>query len=104
MSRSSLDIPGGSVKTGGGEILVRTKGQKYRGPEFEKIIVRTRNDGTRVRLGDIATVHDAFEDVVSRYRALGMDECVLVYPLNDAQLPVFQQIARDVIPEYQKGG
>lgn len=61
--RSSLDIPGGSVKTSGGEILVRTKGQKYYGPEFEKIIVVTRNDGTQVRLGDIATVRDAFEDV-----------------------------------------
>ncbi len=63
VSRSSLDVPGGSIKTSGGEILVRTKGQKYRGPEFERIIVVTRNDGTEVRLGDIATVRDAFEDV-----------------------------------------
>ena len=63
VSRSSLDIPGGSVKTSGGEILVRTKGQKYHGEEFEKIIVLTRNDGTQVRLSDIATVRDAFEDV-----------------------------------------
>ena len=61
--RSSLDIPGGSVKTAGGEILVRTKGQKYHGSEFEKIVVLTKNDGTEVRLGDVATVHDAFEDV-----------------------------------------
>jgi len=60
---SSLDIPAGSVKTAGGEILVRTKGQKYYGPEFEKIIVLTRDDGTTVRLGDIATVKDDFEDV-----------------------------------------
>jgi multidrug efflux pump subunit AcrB len=60
---SSLDIPAGSVKTSGGEILVRTKGQKYYGLEFEKIIVVTRNDGTRIRLRDIATVRDAFQDV-----------------------------------------
>jgi len=60
---SSLDIPAGSVKTSGGEILVRTKGQRYYGPEFEKIIVLTRNDGTELRLGDIATVRDDFEDV-----------------------------------------
>ncbi|MHC4352378.1 MAG: efflux RND transporter permease subunit [Planctomycetota bacterium] len=60
---SSLDTPAGSVKTSGGEILVRTKGQKYYGPEFEKIVVLTRNDGTIVRLGDIATVKDDFEDV-----------------------------------------
>jgi len=60
---SSLDTPAGSVKTSGGEILVRTKGQKYYGPEFEKIIVLTKNDGTAVRLNDIATVKDDFEDV-----------------------------------------
>jgi len=60
---SSLDTPAGSVKTSGGEILVRTKGQMYYGPEFERIIVVTRNDGTQIRLGDIAAVRDAFEDV-----------------------------------------
>jgi multidrug efflux pump subunit AcrB len=60
--QSSLDLPAGSVKTSGGEILVRTQGQKYSGPEFEKTILLTRNDGTRIRLGDIAAVKDAFED------------------------------------------
>ena len=60
---SSLDVPAGSVKTPGGEILVRTKGQKYYGPEFEKIVVLTRNDGTKIRLGDIAAVKDDFEDI-----------------------------------------
>ena len=60
---SSLDIPAGSVKTTGGEILVRTEGQKYYGPEFEKIIVISRNDGTKIRLGDIAAVRDDFEDI-----------------------------------------
>ena len=60
---SSLDTPAGSVKTAGGEILVRTKGQRYYGPEFEKIIVLTGNDGTQIRLGDIAGVKDDFEDI-----------------------------------------
>ncbi|UCF00441.1 MAG: efflux RND transporter permease subunit [Planctomycetota bacterium] len=60
---SSLDIPAGSVKTTGGEILVRTEGQKYYGPEFEKIIVLSRNDGTKIRLADIAMVKDEFEDI-----------------------------------------
>jgi multidrug efflux pump subunit AcrB len=59
---SSLDLPGGAVKTRGGEILLRTKGQLYRGVEFEDIIVVTQSDGTRVRLSDVATVIDGFED------------------------------------------
>jgi len=60
---SSLDVPAGSVKTAGGEVLVRTKGQRYYGPEFEDIVVLTKNDGTIIRLGDIASVRDEFEDV-----------------------------------------
>ena len=59
---ASLDLPGGSVKTTGGEILIRTKGQRYHGDEFEKIVIVTRNDGTKVYLSDIATVVDGFED------------------------------------------
>jgi multidrug efflux pump subunit AcrB len=60
--RSSLDLPGGSVKTAGGEILLRTKGQAYRGPEFERLVLLTRPDGTRLLLGDVATVVDGFAD------------------------------------------
>ena len=45
--RSSLGLPGGSVKTQTGEILLRTKGQAYRGPEFESITLLTKPDGTR---------------------------------------------------------
>jgi multidrug efflux pump subunit AcrB len=59
---SSLDLPGGAVKTRGGEILLRTKGQMYRGTEFEDIVVVTRSDGTRVYLSDLATVVDGFEE------------------------------------------
>ena len=60
--RSSLDLPGGAIKTGGGEILVRTKGQYYVGQEFEDIVVVTRADGTALTLGEIARVVDGFEE------------------------------------------
>ena len=60
--QSSLDMPGGSVKTRGGEILLRTKGQVYSGSEFEDIVVLTRPDGTRVTIGEVASVIDGFED------------------------------------------
>ncbi|HYC55928.1 MAG TPA: efflux RND transporter permease subunit [Candidatus Binatia bacterium] len=60
--RSSLDLPGGSIRAQGGEILLRTKGQAYVGAEFEKLVLRTRPDGTRLLLGDIATIRDAFAE------------------------------------------
>lgn len=59
----SLDLPGGSVKTRGGEILIRSEGQLYIGRQFEDIPVVTRPDGTVIHVSDVATVRDAFEDV-----------------------------------------
>ena len=58
----SLDLPGGSIKTAASEILLRTKGQAYDGYDFKNLVLRTRADGTRLYLRDVATVVDAFED------------------------------------------
>ncbi len=67
--RSSLDLPGGSVRTSGGEILLRGKGQAYLGEEFESLILLSRPDGTRILLGDVANVVDGFAetDQASRF-------------------------------------
>ncbi|MEM6646973.1 MAG: efflux RND transporter permease subunit [Bacteroidota bacterium] len=61
--RGSLDLPGGSVATDSEEILIRTKGQNYTQQDFEDIVVLSGTDGTQVRLGEIATVRDGFQDV-----------------------------------------
>ncbi|MEE3327763.1 MAG: efflux RND transporter permease subunit [Myxococcota bacterium] len=60
--RSSLDLPGGAIKTEGGEILLRAKGQAYTGDDFNEIVVLTREDGTRLMLSDVAKVVDGFEE------------------------------------------
>ena len=60
--RTSLDLPGGKVSTSGGEILLRTKGQAYLGMEFESLPLLTLRDGTRLEIGDVATVIDGFAD------------------------------------------
>ncbi len=78
---SSLDLPGGSIKTRGGEILLRTIGQAYGGGEFAEIIVLTRNDGTLVRLGEIATIVDGFEDTDLRAQFNGLPAVVVAVGL-----------------------
>ncbi len=62
ISASSLDIPAGSVQTRHGDIMLRTLGQAYVQQDFEDIVLRTWPDGTRLLLGDIATVDDGFVD------------------------------------------
>jgi multidrug efflux pump subunit AcrB len=62
IKQASIDLAGGSVKAVGGEILVRTKQKRYRGPGYEDIIVLVQNDGTALKLGDIGTVKDGFAE------------------------------------------
>jgi len=57
---SSVDLPGGTINTAGGDILLRTKGQAYDGIDFAQIVLRTFADGTRLTLADIATIDDGF--------------------------------------------
>jgi len=60
---SSIDLPGGTIKSDrGGEILLRTKGQAKRVVDFEQITLRSLPDGTQLRLGEVAKIHDGFED------------------------------------------
>ncbi len=66
---SSMDLPGGSISTAGGEISLRTKGQAYFGKQFSDIILRSYNDGTRLHLRDVVNVVDGFaeNDMASRF-------------------------------------
>ncbi len=57
---SSIDMPGGTIKSEGGDILLRTKGQVYSGKDFGALVLRTFSDGTRLTLNDIATINDGF--------------------------------------------
>jgi multidrug efflux pump subunit AcrB len=82
--RSSLDLPGGSIRTPGGEILLRTKGQAYRGDDFEDLALMTRPDGTRLLLGDVARVVDGFAETDQSARFSGEPAVgIRVYRVGD---------------------
>lgn len=59
---SSRNMSAGQIRAENGYINLRVEEQAYRGYEFEQIPVITLNDGTKVLLGDIATVNDGFEE------------------------------------------
>ena len=60
---SSIDMPGGTIKADSGDILLRTEGQVYTGQDFAALVLRTFPDGTRLTLGDIASINDGFVEV-----------------------------------------
>ncbi|MGH8547917.1 MAG: efflux RND transporter permease subunit, partial [Methylococcales bacterium] len=58
--RASLDLPGGLVKAPAGEFQLRARSTAYEREKLLDLTLRTYPDGTLLRLGDIATVSDAF--------------------------------------------
>ncbi len=69
---SSLNLPAGSIKTSEGDIQLQTRGQAYDRVDFENIPLLSKRDGTRLVLGDIATVRDGFEERDVRVRLNNM--------------------------------
>lgn len=67
----SVDLSAGNLKTAGNEVLISSKGQRYRQREFENIVVKATSDGALIRLKDIATVTDGFEESPLRTRFNG---------------------------------
>jgi len=68
IASGSVDLSAGNIRTPGGDVLVRTKGQAYSKSEFEDIVIVTQDDGTAIKLKDIGNVYDGFEEdkIISR--------------------------------------
>ncbi len=62
ISNSSLNLSAGAIRTAGGEVLIRTEGQSRTSEEFARIPVISSADGTRVTLGELASINDGFEE------------------------------------------
>ena len=56
------NVPGGTLKTPRGEILVRTLGEAAGAEEVERIILRSVATGTPLTVADLAIVHETFEE------------------------------------------
>ena len=68
---ASLDLPGGSVKTDAGEILIRMQERKDTGLDFAQIPIITTESGATILLGAIASITDGYEDIAysARYNS-----------------------------------
>ncbi len=84
LREASVDIPGGGLKTGSGEILVRVKERRDYGRQFAELPIIITDDGAEVLLGQIATIDDSFADT-DRYAIYNGKPAVLlaVYRVGD---------------------
>ena len=60
--RSNLNMAGGTIRTRGEEIRVRTIGRKYTGQELASIVVLARPEGEIITLDRLATIRDGFAE------------------------------------------
>ncbi len=58
----AVELPGGAIRTEGGEVLVRLDERREFADEFLDIPLRTSRDGSVLTLGDIAELRDGFSD------------------------------------------
>ncbi len=70
--QSSLNLSAGSIDTRESEVRVRTIGQNYNQLDFEEVVIIALDDGTVVRLRDIATIRDEFQESNTIVRHQGM--------------------------------
>ncbi len=95
---ASLDLPSGSIRTTGGEILLRVAGERRSGAEFAAIPVLSRSDGTQLLLGEVATVIDGFEDTDRASRFEGSSAAVVkVYRVGDQGALDVARAVRDYV-------
>lgn len=97
VTKSSLDLPAGVIRTADEELTLRVIGQRYAASDYENLVVLTRNEAV-VRLGDIAKVREGFEDVSTRGRFNGKPAVVVsVYKTKDQDAPTIAAIVKDYV-------
>ena len=57
--RTSVNVTGGELRTGSGDIIMSTLAKRDYADQFADVVVIARADGSLVRLGDIARLHDS---------------------------------------------
>ncbi len=68
----SIDLPAGKLLSTHGDVHIQARGQAYTANQFGNIVLLSDTDGTIVRLRDVATIIDGFEelDIDARFNGL----------------------------------
>jgi multidrug efflux pump subunit AcrB len=88
LSAASVDLPGGGIKTRSGEILLRVKERRDYARQYARLPIITGPAGAQIRLEDIATVIEGFEET-DRYALYDGEPAVMleIYRVGD-QTPI----------------
>jgi multidrug efflux pump subunit AcrB len=64
--RNNFDLSAGSLKSKEEEILIRSRNKKYDALAIGEIVLRSKNDGSYIKLKDIATLREQFAEIPNK--------------------------------------
>ena len=76
--RSNMNLAGGTIRTTGEEIRVRTMGRKYTGAELASIVVSASPEGDIITLDRVAKIRDGFTEDPMRAEINGERSVLLI--------------------------
>lgn len=71
IQNQNLNLPGGKLKSGTKELILRTVGELQTAGEFKDIIIRTNSDGKYLHIKDVAQVRETFKEQETIYKTNG---------------------------------
>lgn len=71
IQQNSLNQSNGVIKTAAGELQVNIQSRANDAKGLQNLVLRTNSDGSQLRLGQIAQIHDGFEERLSEWHHNG---------------------------------
>lgn len=100
---SSRNMSAGQIRAENGYINLRVENQAYRGFEFENIPVITLTDGSKILLGDIATIKDGFTEGLQYSKFNGENSVTLfVGAANNQSITNVAKVVKKFVEDKQK--
>ena len=101
--RNSLNLAGGTIRTQGEEIRVRTMGRKYTGETLSSIVVLARPEGELITLDRLATINDGFtEDPINALINGEPSVLLIVYKTQEEDALVISEAVQKYISQKQR--
>jgi HAE1 family hydrophobic/amphiphilic exporter-1 len=103
ITNANLDFPTGKVKTANEQILIRLAGKYKNVDQLRNLVLKTTENGTQVRLTDVADVQDAQKDADRIARVDGVSAIALqVQKQTDANAVTVSEEMKKTIAQIEK--
>jgi len=103
VAQANVNLSGGKFDTSDEEILIRAWGRGYYVDELADIPVRGNADGTVLRLKDVATINEQWEDTPDKQYYNGRAAVILnIDQAEDEDIIAIAELAKEMVTEFNE--